>query len=340
MTVSLVIPHWNNRPLIERALATLADVRAPEGGAVEIIVVDNGSTDGSADAAERAGARVIRLESNAGVGAALNRGISAARGEYVALLNNDVELAPDWIELLCGALATHPDAWFATGKTVSFGDRTRIDGAGDAICRGGVAWRLGHGRPDGPLFDHPRRTYFPSATAVLFRREFFEQVGLFEESFFAYLEDVDLGLRAALEDRGGLYVAEAVAAHRGSETTGPWSDAMVHWITCHQLLLLAKFYPAGLLLRFARPILAAQLLWAAMAVSHGRLGAWWAGLREGASRAGEIRRGSETLRRGRRLGGILRCAETEIVRIQRATGWDRYWKWYCRLAWPPAEEGA
>ena len=270
----------------------------------------------------------------------MNEGIQAARGTYIALLNNDVEPAPDWIVLLYAALEAHPDAWFATGKTVSLEDRSRIDGAGDAICRGGVAWRLGHGRPDGPLFDRPRRTYFPSATAVLFRRDFFEHVGLFEESFFAYLEDVDLGLRAALEDRGGLYVSEAVAAHRGSETAGQWSEAMVRWITCHQLLLLAKFYPAGLLLRFARPIVAAQLLWAAMAVWHGRGAAWLAGLREGASRAGKIRRGSEALRRDRRLGKILRTGETELARFQRATGWDTYWKWYFRLAWPPAEEGA
>lgn len=239
------------------------------------------------------------------------------------------------------ALDASREAWFAAGKTVSLRDRSTIDGAGDAVCRGGTAWRLGHGRPDGPLFDRARRTYFPSATAAVYRRSFFDRVGFFEESFFAYLEDVDLGLRAALEDLPGLYVPEAVAAHQGSETAGQWSEAMVRWITCHQLLLLAKFYPAGLLLRFARPILAAQLLWAVLAVSRGRSAAWWAGFREAAARARAIRgAGCDLRERGGRLSAVLRSAESEIVRFQRATGWDAYWKWYCRLAWPPAEEGA
>lgn len=341
MTVSLVIPHWNNRRLLERCLASLGDVRAPAGCVVEVIVVDNGSTDDSAEAAERAGARVIRLERNEGVGSALNKGIEASRADYVALLNNDVELAPDWLERLTAALEAAPEAWFAAGKTVSLSDRSRIDGAGDAVCRGGTSWRIGHGRPDGPLFDRERTTYFPSATAALFRRAFFERAGLFEESFFAYLEDVDLGLRAALEDMPGLYVPEAVAAHQGSETTGQWSEAMVRWMTCHQLLLLAKFYPAGLLLRFARPILAAQLLWALLAMSRGRTGAWFSGVRDGLRGARALRKRNAPLReRGGRLGAVLRAAESEIVRVQRATGWDGYWKWYCVLAWPPAEEGA
>ncbi len=322
-------------------MAVLARMRTPVGCELEIIVVDNGSTDGSAESAEKAGARVIRLSHNVGVSAALNAGIRASRGELIALLNNDVEPEPDWLERLAAALKASPDAWFAAGKTLSLRDRSRIDGAGDAMCRGGTSWRLGHGRADGPVFDRPRRTYFPSATATLFRREFFERVGLFEESFFAYLEDVDLGLRAGLEDLSGLYVPQAQAAHWGSETAGRWSEAMVRWITCHQVLLLAKFYPAGLLLRFARPILAAQLLWAALAISGGRTAAWWSGLREGVRRARAMRRASAGLRgRGERLADVLRAAEGEIVHVQRATGWDRYWKWYCVLAWPPAEEVA
>jgi hypothetical protein len=224
---------------------------------------------------------------------------------------------------------------------LNYDDHNRIDGAGDAMCRGGASWRLGHGRPDGPLFDRARKTYFPSATAALFRAELFARLGLLEESFFAYLEDVDLGLRAAIEDLPGIYVPEALALHRGSETAGAWSAPMVRWITCHQLLLVAKYYPAGLLWQFARPILAAQLLWAALAVSRGRSGAWLGGVLEGLGRAAELRRSSRALRaKAGGLAKILRSAEGEIVSIQRATGFDVFWKWYCRLAWPPAEEAA
>ena len=146
-----------------------------------------------------------------------------------------------------------------------------------------------------------RPTYFPSATASLFRRTFFERVGPFEEGFFAYLEDVDLGLRAAIEDLAGLYVPQAVAYHRGSATSGAWSSAMVEWITCHQLLLLAKFYPTRLLMLYARPILAAQLLWAGLAVSRGGAWAWMRGLWLGIRRFARLRRTSRALRRGERL---------------------------------------
>jgi len=334
MTISLVIPHWNRRELLEAALAALAELEAPEGTTVETIVVDNASTDGSQACAQQAGARVIELDQNEGVAKALNVGIRAARGEYVALLNNDVELDSQWLKRLHAALKGS-DAWFATGKTLQLTDRTRIDGAGDAVCRGGAAWRLGSGRQDGPPFDRPRDTYFPSATAALFRRDFFERVGFFEESFFAYLEDVDLGLRAGIDDLAGVYVPEAVAYHAGSETTGQWSDAMVRWMTAHQVLLLAKFYSGAMLLRFARPILAAQFLWAAMAVSRGRGKAWREGLGDGLRRASRLRRSSAELRRrGGRLADVLKRAEGEIMTLQRTTGWDGFWKWYGRLTWP------
>jgi GT2 family glycosyltransferase len=199
---------------------------------------------------------------------------------------------------------------------------------------------LGHGRADGPLFDAARRTYFPSATAALFRREFFERVGDLDEAFFAYLEDIDLGLRAALEDLPGLYVPSAVAYHRGSATAGVWSGQSVEWMTCHQLLLLAKFYPARLLLRNLRPILAAQLLWATLAASRGRGVAWARGLWKGVRGFARSRRASTAIRRhSERLAGVLCSMEAEIARVQQATRWDTYWRWYFRLA-PLAEKRA
>ena len=330
MTVSCFIPHWNQRELLESVLDSLSALHLPPGWALETIVVDNASEDGSPEAAEARGARVLRLDSNRGVSHALNRGIEAAQGEYVALLKNDVELAPDWLEKLAAALDA-PGVWFAAGKTMSWGERKRIDGAGDALCRGGAAWRLGNGRLDCPLLSQPRRTYFPSATAALFRRDFFRRVGLFEESFFAYLEDVDLGLRAAIADLPGAYVPEAVAWHHGSGTTGSWSPAMVRWITSHQLLLLAKHYPPGLLLRFAWQIAMAQLLWAALAISRGRALDWaagvWDGMRRGAALRGPAARGQSA-----RLAAVLNETERELLSVQRATGWDAYWRWYDRLA--------
>lgn len=344
--MSFVIPHWNRRPLLEAALGSIARLEKPEHVEIETIVVDNASADDSVSAARALGARVVELERNEGVSRALNRGIAAATGERVVLLNNDVELEPDWLARMLAAVESD-GVWFAACRTLRWTDkglteRAIIDGAGDALCRGGAAWRLGHGRADGPLFAVARKTYFPSATATLFRAEFFGRVGLLEEDFFAYLEDADLGVRAALADLPGVYVPEAIAYHRGSETAGRWSALTVESMTRHQILLVAKYYPVGLLLRFAGPILAAQVLWALLAASRGRAWAWLRGVSAGVRAAGRFRKQARWLRGApeQRLAAALEAAEAEIRRFQRASGFDSFWKWYFRLAWPPVKGAA
>ncbi len=334
MTVSFLIPTWNRRDLLESALASvLVQSRPPH----QILVVDNGSQDGSEEAARAAGARVLQLGSNRGFSFAVNRGLEAACGDAVAVINNDVQLAPDWTEKLSAALR-NDDCWFAIGKLLDATNPGRIDGVGDAVSRGGAGCRLGHARPDGPWFNRSRRTYFPSATAVLARREFFTRVGAFEEAFFAYLEDVDLGLRAALLGLGGVYVPEALAYHRGSSTVGPWSPDHVEWMSRNQLLLLAKFYPLGLLARFWRPVAAAQLLWAAMAIRRKRGRAYARGLCQGLIAAAALRRASSRWRAdGQRLAEVLVSSEREVACFEQATGWDPYWRWYFRLAPAPPE---
>ena len=317
--------------------AALRSICAQTSAACEILVVDNGSTDSSPRVAREAGARVLQLNRNCGFSFAVNRGIEAATGDRIAIVNNDVELDPRWSERSLCAM-DQSGAWFATGKVLSYQQRDRIDGAGDALCRGGTAWRLGHGRPDTGLFDTPRSIFFPSATALLARRELFDRTGPLDEALFAYLEDVDLGLRAALLGLNGMYVPDAVAYHRGSATLGAWSARQVEWQTRNQVLLLAKYYPAALLLRFWRPILAAHGLWAVLALRHGRVFAYMKGLASGVARAGAVRRASSAWRKnGNRLAQILTHSEAELVRLQRATGWDRYWWWYYHLS-PRLEE--
>ena len=331
-TVSAVVPNLDRSDLLAKALRSLSAQRLPPDVHLETIVVDNGSRDGSAEVAAGLGARTILLGSNLGVSRAFNRGIEAAGGEWVALINNDVELDPDWLgHLLAGARRT--GAWFATGKLFDASRRDVLDGAGDAVCLGGAAWRLGHGRRDGPAFASPRATFFPAATASLFRRDFFDRAGMFDESFFAYLEDVDLGMRAASLGLEGVYEPAAVAWHAGSATGGRWSDRSVAWITRHQLLLLAKHYSEDMLLGHARRIAAAQALWAALALSRGRAVAWLRGVVQGLGDCCMHRPRSGGAPGGR-LAAALRAGEAEIARLQRTTGWDAYWRWYFRLAGP------
>src|SRR5262249_29554556 len=211
-------------------------------------------------------------------------------------------------------------------------DRRRIDGVGDAICAGGTSCRLGHGRPDQALFDTPRATFFPSGTAVLFRRDFFVRAGLYDERVFAYLEDVDLGLRAGLLGLNGVYVPEAVGYHRSGATIGAWSGRMVQWLTRNQILLLAKHYPGRLWGEFGRVILVSQVLWAAMALRHGRPLAYTRGLVAGLAGARSVRLSTSSCRdSGNRLAAVLLQSQAELYEIQRAAGWDPYWRWYRRL---------
>src|ERR1039457_5603324 len=217
MKISAIVPVWNGRHLLARLLTTLAAQTRP---ATEVLIVDNGSTDGSPEVARAAGARVIAMGRNAGFAAAVNRGIREASHPLVAILNSDVELAPDYLEKLAAAGAA-----FATGKILS--PAGLLDGSFDLTCRGATAWRCGAGQPDAPAFDQPRDIASPPWTAVLYRAEVFRQVGLLEESFESYLEDVDFGLRCAAQRITGRYVPDARAVHLGSAALGRWHPETV-----------------------------------------------------------------------------------------------------------------
>lgn len=336
MRVSLVIPHRKNLAILQAAVRSIRRQQTPAGWELEVIVVDNASAEGAAGWAEAEGCQVLKLAGNQGFAKAVNQGIRASGGEWIVVMNDDVELDAGWLLQIAAAIERSPRAWFVCGKTLQFAARERIDGTGDAISQGGASWRLGNGRTDGDSFNRDRATFFPSATATAFRRSFFERVGAFDETFFAYLEDADLGLRAALAGLEGVYAPAARSYHRGSATGQAWSADMVRWITGHQLLLLAKFFPARLLLRNGWKILAAQGLWAALAVTRGQSWAWLRGLALGLRGAGRVRREGKSLRsQPERLAGVLADSEREIKSVQQSTGFDRYWAWYFRLTEPP-----
>jgi GT2 family glycosyltransferase len=320
MSITAIVPVWNGRQLLERLLASLEAQTEP---AAELLVVDNGSTDGAPELARAHGARVIPMGRNAGFAAAVNRGIRESRGEWIAVLNSDVELAPDYFAKLLGA-----DAWFATGKILAEGSDRRIDATFDVLCRGGAAWRVGNGRADGPVFSIARPIWSAPWTAALFRAELFQRVGLLEESFESYLEDVEFGLRSAAQGIAGQYVPEALAWHRGSATLGRWHPETVRRMARNQLLLLARHYPRRLLVGWFWPILVAQFLWGAVAIRHGAGFAWlrgeWQGLR------GFFATRGQTLD-AKVLRSVLGTNEDLIRSVQASTGFDVYWKVYFLL---------
>jgi GT2 family glycosyltransferase len=317
--VTIVIPVWNGRELL---LSLLEKLRAQTYPIAEVLAVDNGSEDGAADVAEQQGARVLRLRSNRGFSVAVNHGVEACRTELVALVNSDVEPEPEWLARLVQALDS-ADVWFATGKTLSASQPNRIDGTYDLLSRSACAWRVGNGRLDAPEFSRARPIAMAPATAALFRTELFRRVGPLDTAFESYLEDVDFGLRCALEGLRGAYVPSAVAYHWGSASLGKWSPEMVRLIARNQVYLVCKHYPFR---QFWWPILVGQLLWGLVALRHGTGWAFVRGKLAAAAQPRPPRNGPSP-----RLAEILQDSELQIREAQRRAGFDWYWRVYFLL---------
>ena len=322
MKVAAVIPQWNRGYLLRSLLENLREQTRPLD---EIIVVDNGSTDDSVAVAEGGEARVVRLGSNLGFAAAVNRGVEATDAEWVAILNNDVTLDPAWLAtLLQGVGQTSSEAWFATGKTLRAADPTLIDGTFDEISRGACACRCGAGKPDGPEWNRPRTIRMAPMTAALVRRSLFAEVGPLDESFGSYLEDVDFGLRCALAGRGGLYLPGAVAHHQGSATSGKWNPDTVRLLARNQILLAVKHFGGQSHL----PIVAGQVLWGLVALRHGRGWAYLQGKWSGLRAASQLGFKEFPAQEAVKVEKIVGESERQILEIQRQTGFDTYWRAY------------
>jgi hypothetical protein len=322
--VAAVIPTWNRRDLLATLLRNLAEQAHPFA---EIIVVDNGSEDDSAELAAGAGARVLRMGRNLGFAAAVNRGIEAADADWVAILNNDVTLEPDWLAKLVEAAADE-DVWFATGKILQAANHRLVDGTFDEISRGGCASRCGSGKPDGPPWNQTRRIRFAPMTAAIFRRQLFRDLGTLDETFGSYMEDVDFGLRCALAGRGGLFVPAAVAYHQGSATLGEWNNATVWRIARNQVLLSAKHFRG----QPWWPIVAGQLLWGMLALRHGRGLAFARGKFAGMREARRTTRLTTNENTRKDLAEVLDSSEANILALARETGFDSYWRAYFWLS--------
>jgi GT2 family glycosyltransferase len=200
----------------------------------EVVLVDNGSTDDSLDGLESRWPgltlRIERLDDNRGFAAANNLGARLARGHWLALLNTDAFPDPGWLEKLFRAAERHPGFSFFASRQLQAEAPHLLDGAGDAFHISGLAWRRFAGWPSAQVGLDPEEVFSPCAAAALYSRRAFLQVGGFDEDFFSYYEDVDLGFRLRLQGFRCLYVPDAVVQHVGSATLGAQSDfALYHW---------------------------------------------------------------------------------------------------------------
>jgi GT2 family glycosyltransferase len=304
-SVSALVLSYDGRALLDAALPSLLAQTYPK---LTVTVIDNGSSDGTEAYVRERWPRVevLRLERNVGVAAALNRGIDHAPGDLVALLNNDIELEPRWLELLVAALAEHPEAASSSGKMLRFAERDVIDAAGDGMRWSGAVFNRGGGEPDRGQYDREEEVFSACAGAALYRREALAAVGPFDEDFFAYLEDVDWSLRAQLRGLTSRYVPSAIAYHMRGATTGGDPGRYRVPQRRNQVWLVAKNYPLGALVRHAPSIV---LLNAGLLVQDIRQGLLRATLRGW----GQALRGLPRMLRKRRA--IQRARRVDLARL-------------------------
>jgi GT2 family glycosyltransferase len=244
------IATYNGRQLLEVVLPSL---RAQTFRNFRTVVVDDASADGTAAWLREQWheVEVIVHSQNRGVTAALNSCLHAGSSEFVALLNNDVELDPNCFSELIAALDAHPDAGAAAAKLIDFHDHGVIDGAGDVYEWTGLASRRGHGERDVGQYQDPRQIFGACACVALYRRSAVTAVGDFDEQLFAFYEDVDWSFRAQLLGFTCRYVPTAVAYHMGSATFGrDSSDFMIYQYLRNVIWVVAKNYPRSALVRY------------------------------------------------------------------------------------------
>lgn len=245
--VSVVIVNWNGKHLLAECLDSLYRQTFKSH---EIIVVDNGSRDGSPEylRSEHPGVRLISLPTNTGFAGGSNAGIRAASGKYIALLNNDTRTDPAWLTELVGTAEGTPQAGMWASKILSYSDPGVIDNVGLLLYRDGLARGKGRLEPDSGQYDQRAEALFPSGCAGLYRRQMLDEVGILDEEFFAYADDVDLGLRGRLAGWGCLYVPSAKVYHRYSSSSSTYSPFKAFLVERNRLWVLIKYYPAELVL--------------------------------------------------------------------------------------------
>lgn len=211
-----------------------------------IVVVDN-SGEGKARALlpDSPRLRVLENPGNAGFGAAVNRGFREFPADYLATINDDATAAENWVESLVEALEGDPAAGMAASKVVLAGTE-QLDSAGMNIARDGSSRQRGHLEPE-RFHNEPCEVLLPSGSAAIYKRAMLEQTGLFEEDFFLYCEDTDLGLRGRWAGWRCLYVPRARAAHRYSASAGVASPLKAWLVERNRLRLVVRNFPLSMI---------------------------------------------------------------------------------------------
>ena len=217
----------------------------------EVILVDNGSMDSSVGFSREKfpDLKIIELGENRGFSGGNLAGLNAAKGEFIALVNNDTRADPKWLEMIIQPMLQDPTVGVCASKLI-FADDKKINSAGDGITTAAVGFNLGLGK-DGALFNKSGPVFGACAAAVLYRRKMLDEIGFLDDDFFLYDEDTDLNFRAQLAGWKCVYVPGAVVHHVSNGTAGRLSDTHVYYHTRNLEFVWLKNMPLGLIVRFA-----------------------------------------------------------------------------------------
>ncbi len=246
--LSVIIPNWNGKKFLSECIDSL---KAQTLQDFETILVDNGSTDGSARfVEERYGnfVRIIRNKKNLGFTGGSNVGIRAARGEFLVLLNNDTRADLHWLEELVKATDVDHRIGMWGSKIYSYYKRDQIEAVGELIYRDGLCRSKGQFEQDRGQYEVMEEIFFPPGCGAMYRKRVFDEIGLFDEDFFAYADDSEIGIRARLAGWKGIFVPRAIIYHKNSGTGGQHSPFKAFYVERNRFWITIKYFPLPLLL--------------------------------------------------------------------------------------------
>jgi GT2 family glycosyltransferase len=265
--ISVIIPNWNGAHHLPTCLDSL---RRQGFGDFEVLVADNASQDDSLAVLSRyPEVQVLALDRNRGFTGACNAGFRAARGEIQALLNNDTEVDPHWLEEVAAAFARRPEAGMVASKMLLFDRRDTFHTAGDYVTPDGIAHNRGVWERDEGQYDHAAYVFSACGGSAAYRKTMLDEIGLLDDDFFFSFEDIDLAWRAQLAGWRCLYVPGAVVYHKlkasGGGVTASFHDGR------NRIYTLVKNYPHDLWKAHRREVLSAQarIAWEALRAWRG-----------------------------------------------------------------------
>ncbi len=266
--LSIIIPHYNDAHHLTTCFNALRAQTYPH---LEIILADNGSTDESVALTRRdfPEVKIIEFGRNLGFAGAINRAVGQAQGQIIVPLNNDTEVAPGWARALVEALQAHPEAGMVACKMLLFDRRDTFHSVGDGFGVDGIPVNRGVWQKDEGQFDHDVYVFGGCGGAVAYRREMLDDIGLFDEDLFMYLEDVDLNWRAQLAGYRTVFALNAVVYHHLSASGG--GVIASYYTGRNTLWVVAKDLPGPIFRRHWRAIVGAQvkIAWEALRAWRG-----------------------------------------------------------------------